>query len=402
MDFKHHRKHNIGNAKDHKGDIYDALIASAYGLDASYPVASEPWVTDQILNTLKGLDWQESVLDMLNFGTNEPPTPTIGDRYIATTSTPSSNVTHQAITGWSICEWNGTSWTLTTPNEGYTLIVEDENMAYTYTPPGWVKFGTIVDHANLVNLAWSAAGHSIDTHVNLNGYTIYHDNGDQAISVGCHYTGGNWVADAATAAILYLSITGTLQWFYNSGLTPPNTFTPTERLLISAAGAVDGKDVSTLIANVVEDTTPQLGGNLDLNQKSVDYPALSTDHTWQGFTKTLTAGAATAWGSVCMMQSDGKVDPADASAVATGNGWIVFATTVLADTGTGTFLLANTEIRDDSWAWTAGLPLFLSETTGEMTQTAPTTSGAIVRILGHAITATTIMWAPEATWVVVP
>ena len=34
---------------------------------------------------------------------------------------------------------------------------------------------------------------------------------------------------------------------------------------ITVSGTVDGKNVSTLIANVVEDTSPQLGGNLDMN-----------------------------------------------------------------------------------------------------------------------------------------
>ena len=34
---------------------------------------------------------------------------------------------------------------------------------------------------------------------------------------------------------------------------------------ITVSGTVDGKNVSTLIANVVEDSSPQLGGNLDMN-----------------------------------------------------------------------------------------------------------------------------------------
>ena len=44
-----------------------------------------------------------------------------------------------------------------------------------------------------------------------------------------------------------------------------NTFTGNQTINanIIISGTVDGKDVSTLIANVVEDTTPQLGGALD-------------------------------------------------------------------------------------------------------------------------------------------
>ena len=42
-------------------------------------------------------------------------------------------------------------------------------------------------------------------------------------------------------------------------------FTGNETIIanIIISGTVDGKDVSTLIANTVEDTTPQLGGALD-------------------------------------------------------------------------------------------------------------------------------------------
>jgi hypothetical protein len=38
---------------------------------------------------------------------------------------------------------------------------------------------------------------------------------------------------------------------------------------ITVVGTVDGKDVSTLLANVVEDTAPQLGGPLDLNSQGI-------------------------------------------------------------------------------------------------------------------------------------
>lgn len=38
---------------------------------------------------------------------------------------------------------------------------------------------------------------------------------------------------------------------------------------ITNVGNVDGKDVSTLIANVSEDTTPQLGGDLDVNGSDI-------------------------------------------------------------------------------------------------------------------------------------
>ena len=40
-------------------------------------------------------------------------------------------------------------------------------------------------------------------------------------------------------------------------------------IILGGSSTVDGKDVSTLIANVVEDTSPQLGGDLDVNDKNI-------------------------------------------------------------------------------------------------------------------------------------
>jgi hypothetical protein len=44
-------------------------------------------------------------------------------------------------------------------------------------------------------------------------------------------------------------------------------------------------------------------------------------------------------------------------------------------------------IRNDAWAWTPGGTLYLSTTTGGLTQTAPSTAGEIVQQVGFAISA---------------
>jgi hypothetical protein len=79
--------------------------------------------------------------------------------------------------GWTaenIYDSNGSSsFTETTPDEGFTIRVEQDGYAYTYNnvfPDGeWVNVGAAVKHSSLQNLSWSTAGHSIDTTVDMNG-----------------------------------------------------------------------------------------------------------------------------------------------------------------------------------------------------------------------------------------
>ncbi len=55
-----------------------------------------------------------------------------------------------------------------------------------------------------------------------------------------------------------------------------------------------------------------------------------------------------------------------------------------------------------SWTWTPGLPIYNSATPGGLTQTAPATSGDIVKVVGTAITATTAYFDFSGTGRAVP
>ena len=154
--------------------------------------------------------------------------------------------------------------------------------------------------------------------------------------------------------------------------------------------------LGTKLANVIEDTTPQLGGNLDLNQFSVQLSASPTsDHTANGNIVTLTAGTALVFGDVCYMGSDGKMEKGDADL--TGN-LVPFAICLatIAENATGLFALAPSFVRDDTWAWASlGLPVFLSATAGALTQTAPSGAAQEIQIIGIAITADIMYFNPQ-------
>jgi hypothetical protein len=57
--------------------------------------------------------------------------------------------------------------------------------------------------------------------------------------------------------------------------------------------------------------------------------------------------------------------------------------------------LAGSFVRDDTWNWTVGGAIYLSETAGALTQTAPSTTDSVVRVLGYAVTADVIWFNPE-------
>jgi len=120
--------------------------------------------------------------------------------------------------------------------------------------------------------------------------------------------------------------------------------------------------------------------------KSIEYKAsLGGDHSASGSVVTLTAGTNLVFGNVCYVGSDGKLELADADAESTAMGLYIALATINED-ATGYFLREGI-IRDDTWNWTVGGQIFLSTTSGELTQTRPSGSADIIICLGIALTA---------------
>jgi hypothetical protein len=132
------------------------------------------------------------------------------------------------------------------------------------------------------------------------------------------------------------------------------------------------------------------GGNV-----SISTPLLANaDHTTTGTTAEMLAGGAiSAFNVVCVNTTTQEVVVADASAYATARS-IGIAPAAISDTATGTILLQGF-IRDDTWGWTTGSTLYLSETAGAMTHTAPTTNGAFVQVVGVALEPDVVYFNPS-------
>lgn len=139
----------------------------------------------------------------------------------------------------------------------------------------------------------------------------------------------------------------------------------------------DGK-----LANIVEDTTPQLGGSLDLNSKPL--------------TEVFTAGEALSSGNLCYLKSDGKFWKTDADAEGTTKGLLALANASINADATGEFIVFG---RYTTTGLTAGSVYYVSATTGAITATAPSTTGQQVRVIGYALSTTVLFFNPSQTWI---
>ena len=126
-----------------------------------------------------------------------------------------------------------------------------------------------------------------------------------------------------------------------------------------------------------------------------------SDHVADGLKTVLTAGAAIAYGEVCYMGSDAKMELGDADAVASSGCWAMCVDAAgIAENSTGNFLLVGVA-RHDAWNWTTlgGFVYLDTATPGGMTQTPPSATDDVIQILGIAIHADYVYFNPQLVMV---
>lgn len=184
---------------------------------------------------------------------------------------------------------------------------------------------------------------------------------------------------------------------------PPSTpYTKIATVTTSGGNVTGNTDLrdTTQPTEVAFDASPQLGGDLDTNGYDIVLKgddgvfmedAASSDHQASGAKVVLTAGENLVFGDVCYVKSDGKAWKADANAAEPApRAWLVALGTINTN-ATGSFAAPGCFIRDDSWSWTVGGPVYLSDTAGAMTQTAPNHN----RALGIATHADRMFFFPQ-------
>ena len=177
-----------------------------------------------------------------------------------------------------------------------------------------------------------------------------------------------------------------------SDITDLDKYTQAEVDTIS--GSLDTKiDTKGDMNDVIDDTTPQLGGDLDTNQKSfILQPIPTNNQEANGSIATMQVDAnAIGFGGALHMDTDGNWVDATASGIAT-----MPCRALALETGTGSKkVLLRGFIRDDSWDWNVSGDIYMSTTPGTLTQVAPSNSGEQVQLIGYATHADRIFFNPN-------
>ena len=169
---------------------------------------------------------------------------------------------------------------------------------------------------------------------------------------------------------------------------------------------VDGSiDAAHLAANSV-DSASYVDGSIDAEHLAVGKGgALSldatpdTDHTANGpQTNTLAAGYSSTIMDLVYLGSGGKWLETDADATGTSVNMLGIALEAKTDTQAMNVALSGSFVRDDSWNWTPGVPLYIHTTAGAITATRPSGSGDIVRTVGYAVHADMIFFNPSSDY----
>lgn len=113
------------------------------------------------------------------------------------------------------------------------------------------------------------------------------------------------------------------------------------------------------------------------------------DNTAEGIKATLVAGESIDFPQVCYQNADSEIHLADAD----GSGTYPAFCMALESKGNAedVIVLMQGFVRDDDWTWTMGAIIYLSDTPGGLTETAPSTDGDMIQVLGIA-TATDRIW----------
>jgi len=137
-----------------------------------------------------------------------------------------------------------------------------------------------------------------------------------------------------------------------------------------------------------------LGGALSLDASP------DTDHTANGpQTNTLASGYSSTIMDLVYMGSSSKWLEADSNATGTSINLLGIALEAKTDTQAMNVALPGSFVRDDSWSFTPGVPLYVHTTLGAITATKPTGSGDIIRTVGFAVAATYIFFNPSSDYI---
>jgi len=163
---------------------------------------------------------------------------------------------------------------------------------------------------------------------------------------------------------------------------------------IEAQSSIDLTDEFDCVSLVSNDSNTWVITGTNASVNTYDFASVPSDVTIHGLTTSIQVDVnSVGFGSLLHIDTDGHLIEADANITTA-----IPCQFMAGESGTGIKTVLVTGIaRNDSWDWTPGGAMYVSTTAGTMTQTAPSTTGDRVQIVGYAITADTVLFNPDMT-----
>lgn len=159
---------------------------------------------------------------------------------------------------------------------------------------------------------------------------------------------------------------------------------------------VDSASVMRTYAQTISGDTADVVRSEIRDTSSLLNAGLTSDSTWSGITASVTVDSnEVGWRATLYLASDGHYEEADADTI------VQMPCLVLAlEAGTGTKkILLQGFVCDTAWDFTMGAGVsnlvYVSTTTGVITQTAPSASGDQVQVLGYCVSADCLYFSPN-------
>jgi hypothetical protein len=228
-------------------------------------------------------------------------------------------------------------------------------------PPG------ITTHSGLSDLDYASAGHTGFQPAGSYSTTAEVDTVSGTLNDKINLKVNTTDLTELTQDVIGTSVSGvniTVTYDDNTGIT-------------TLSGSTGGGGLS----NIVEDLTPELGGELDTNSKNIRLTPVPADDSASGLIATLTVDTnSVGVGAALYMAVDGHFDEADADQITT-----MPCTALALETGTGAKkVLLFGFMRNDDWNWSPGGIVYVSTVSGTLTQATVSGTGDQVQIVGYA------------------
>lgn len=282
---------------------------------------------------------------------------------------------------------------------------------------------TITHSANTLTVAGGTIALGVATATTLNGLTVTSSTGTLTVTNAKTLSVSNTLTLAGTdsttmtfpttsasiartdAGQTFTGVQAMTSPDITTSLTTPST---TFSLVNATATTVNFAGAATTMAIGAAGGNATFNANIQLAENSsikLD-PAGSADGKYTGITISGTAGATLAFGDLIYLDpTDSRWELVDANAAAAADGDArgILGICVLAAAADGdpTTVLLNGVVRADTAfpAFTINNPVYVSETAGDVTQTQPTTTDVVIRIVGSALTADEMYFCPDRTWI---